>query len=172
MKEFFAGLWAGVVSSQGTAGSGPAWPARLGHGKGAQLSPTRPHFQPNSSCSAGASCHRSAPASLPTASCLQDRLGPALSPGSHASVPTLPWREAGWESEDGAGSAPDVVTVLVWVKSAAGLLVLEPWDVKAWHGDNLQRMEACLLQSSEIPCAPCFPAWGMGLSGANCATWL
>lgn len=132
---------------------------------------SHPRFEPNSSCSAGGSCHCSAPAALPTTSCLQDRLGPALSPGSQADVPTLPWQGEGWESQEGAGSIPSVVTVLVWVKSAAGLPLLEPWDAKpSWHRDNLQRMEACLLWSSEILCALHSPAWGMGLSGANCAS--
>lgn len=155
---------------QGTAGVAQGGP---GHGQGAQFPATCPRFEPNSSCSAGASCHCSAPASLPSASCLQVRLGPGLSLGSHANVPTLPWHEEGWESEDSAGSTPDVVTVLVWVKSAAGLPVLETWDAKpSWYGDNLQRMEACLLWSSEILCALCFPAWGMGLSGASCDIWL
>lgn len=68
-------------------------------------------------------------------------------------MPTLPWHE------DGAGSAPAVVTVLVWLKSAAGM---------GWDG-IIYKSETCLLWSSEILCALCFPAWGMGLSGASCA---
>lgn len=147
------------------AGSGSAEVARL--------SPACPHFQPDSSCSAGASCRRSA-LLLPSPPRLACRTGlasvchPDLTPACQRAA--LAWN----------GSAPTALTVQgpQGRNLLLGCLRLSlGWGMfgsmpNPGTGFNLQRIEVCPLWRSEILTALCFPAQGMGASGASRALLL
>jgi len=155
--------------------------ARSGSGEVARLSPACPCFHPDSSCSAGASCCRSAllDPSLPRLAC---RTGLALV--CHQDLTPVCQRAAlarnglgergrRWQRSR-CGDCPGTTGA----KSAAGLPALEPQlgpvgsVPNPGAGFNLPRIEVGLLRRSEILCVSCFPAWGTGESGANHAVLL